>query len=79
MHEIVSSAEGRRNERACWSFAHKDKQNEVSRRRLRSFRPNWLQEEGSIYLSTLSQRYEELQVQLMEMMNGNTRLAEENS
>ena len=57
-----------------------DKQNEVSQKAAEELQAQLAaEEEGSYYLSHLSQRCEELQVQLMEMTNENTRLAEENS
>lgn len=57
-----------------------DKQNKVSQKVAEELQAQMAaEEEGSYYLSTLSQRCEELQVQLMEMTNKNTTLAEENS
>jgi len=57
-----------------------DKQNEVSQKAAEELQAQVVaDEESSYYVSTLNKRCEELQVQLMEMTNKNTRLSEENS
>ncbi|KAK4825535.1 hypothetical protein QYF61_000112 [Mycteria americana] len=79
MKSFLQQRAGERRESARALLAQ-DQQNEVSQKAAEKLQAQLAaEEEGSYYMSTLSQKCGELQVQLMEMTDKNTRVAEENS
>ncbi|KAM6276167.1 peripheral-type benzodiazepine receptor-associated protein 1-like [Spheniscus humboldti] len=79
MKSFPQQRAGERRESAGVLLAQ-DQQNEVSQKAAEKLQTQRAaDEEGSYWVSSLSQRCEQLEVQLLEMTDENTRLAEENS
>ncbi|PKU40741.1 peripheral-type benzodiazepine receptor-associated protein 1 [Limosa lapponica baueri] len=79
MKSLPQQRAGERRESAR-TLLEQEKQNEASQKVAEELQAQMAADkEGSHYVSTLRQKYEELKVQLMEMADKNTRLLEENA